>query len=90
MTTYTDLVPLNDIPLAVRQIERDARKRLGEDALEAARYRIVLREGCHNKPFAPTVGWTVTVQAAKALENRITYMPDGNNHRRLEYVVHTA
>lgn len=88
------LIPLADIHLAARSVERDARKRIGNRAaaLELAQYEIVVAPGCHSRPSfdPPRIGWVVSKAAAEALSARLTEMPDGTSHRRTAYVHHPA
>lgn len=83
----TDLIPLRNIPHAAREVEATERRKFAtrDDALEAADLAIVLAPGCHNKPTAPVIGWVLTLAAAEALAARVTQMPGGTSHRRLQY-----
>lgn len=80
------LIPLSEIPYSARATESTARAQCGsrDAALEEAQYHIVAAPGCHGRPYfdPPSVGWTITRQAAEAYTSQATRMPDGTSHRR--------
>jgi hypothetical protein len=84
------LIPIRDLPYSARAEESAERRqyRKRADALDEARYEIVLAPGCHGEPEPPTVGWVLTAKAAEALASRVTYMPGGTCHRRLRAITH--
>jgi hypothetical protein len=82
----TRLIPLTQLPRSVRAAERAARSSFESQAaaLAAATYKLVVAPGCHSGPYfdPPVIGWTCTRAGAEAYAAQLTYMPDGNHHRR--------
>ena len=83
------LIPLNRLPYAVRQAEADERAKWPTRAmaLDAASYMIVDAYGCYGGPHPGVWGWVLTPEAAEAMRQVRTPMPDGSAHRRASYLV---
>ncbi len=83
----TRLVPLNRIPYAARRAEADERAKWPTRAmaLDAAFYKIVDADGCYSGPFPGLWGWVLTREAAEAISQVRTEMPDGSTHCRASY-----
>jgi hypothetical protein len=76
--------------VVARRAESAARKEAGgrKAALESAQYEILLRAGCYGTPFAPTVGWVCSRDAAVAIAESWTNMPDKTRHHRFDFRYH--
>jgi len=86
-----DLIAIRHIQgVAARNAESAARKAAGgrKAALESAQYEIIARAGCYSTPFAPTLGWVCSREAAVAIAESWTYMPDHSKHHRWDFRYH--
>jgi hypothetical protein len=86
------LIPLKHIPYKARKIEASERRKHSsrKNALESATIEIVLAPGCYSGAYPPTVGWVLTKTAADEMSKRMTTMPGGSAHRRINYVIHNS
>lgn len=83
-----NLIPLSQLPYSARAEESEERAKWPTRAmaLDAATIKIVSAPGCYSDAIPPTIGWVLTLSAARALCEQVTTMPGGTCHHRLAYV----